>query len=294
MTVLHAGSLSAPMAKMASAFAAAHPKVDIRREGGGSAELVRMISELGRPADIMISADHAVIDTHLIPDFAAVNIIFAGNQMVLCHTPGSKFAKEITGDNWHEILCRPGVAWSHSDPELDPCGYRSLMVLQLAEIVYDMPGLYQDLMATRPEGNIRPMPAELMALLKSGSLDYAWEYLSVAVQHGLEYVPLDARINLSDPACDDFYAQAKVEVRGKGPGGAVTHVGASITYGAALLKDAPNRDAAAAFLAYMLDPRGGLQILRELGQPPFIPARVSSPEMLDALPAALKLFVERK
>jgi tetratricopeptide (TPR) repeat protein len=35
-----------------------------------------------------------------------------------------------------EILQKPDVVWGHSSPDLDPCGYRTLMVLQLAEKYY--------------------------------------------------------------------------------------------------------------------------------------------------------------
>ena len=294
LSIFHAGSLTVPLERMEQAFEAANPGLDVQREGGGSTKMARMISELGKPADIMASADYVVIDKNLIPKFTDINIRFATNQMVLCYTDQSRFASEIGADNWYEILGREGVEWGHSDPNLDPCGYRSLMVLQLAEVFYDKPGLYEGLVSNRPEKNVRPKSVELIALLQSGHMDYAWEYLSVAVQHGLKYVVLDPHINLSDYALDDFYSQAKVEVSGKEPGETLTRTGASITYGVTLLRDAPNKDAAVAFLAYLLDPEGGLKILDELGQPPFVPARVSSQEMFDALPDALKPLVEIK
>ena len=97
---------------------------------GGSTKMARLISEVGKPADIMASADYVVIDKNLIPNFASWNARFATNQMVLCYTDKSKYAGEINSDNWYEILLKPGVVWGHSDPNLDPCGYRSLMVLQ--------------------------------------------------------------------------------------------------------------------------------------------------------------------
>jgi molybdate/tungstate transport system substrate-binding protein len=44
----------------------------------------------------------------------------------------------------------------------------------------------------------------------------------------------------------------------------------------------------------MLDGDGGLKILKEMGQPPFIPARVASTEMKAALPEQLQLLVTVK
>ena len=283
-----------PFAEMEKAFEAANPKVDILREGGGSTKMARMISEVGKPADIMASADYAVIDKTLIPEYADWNVRFATNQLVLCYTDNSRYADEISTDNWYEILAREGVVWGHSDPNLDPCGYRSLMVLQLAEKHYDKPGLYDRLIANRPEENVRPKSVELVSLLKTGNMDYAWEYLSVAVQHELKYIKLPSEINLGDYRHDDIYAQAEVKVTGKKPGTWMNRTGKSCTYGVTLIKDAPNRDAAVAFLDYLLDPEGGLKVLESMGQPPFIPARVPTQKMMKALPDALKNRVEVK
>lgn len=292
LIIFHAGSLSVPMEKMEKAFEGENPGTDVLREAGGSTKMARLISEVGKPADIMASADYKVIDNNLIPNYASWNIRFATNQLVLAYTDQSRYADEITADNWYEILQKEDVVWGHSDPNLDPCGYRSLMVLQLAERFYGIDGLYEDLLANRPKKNIRPKSVELVNLLKTGNMDYAWEYLSVAVQHGLEYVKLDDHINLGNYAYDNMYALAEVRVTGKKPGTWITKKGKSCTYGVTMIQDAANPDAAVRFLQYLLDPEGGLKILDEMGQPPFIPARVSSKEARDALPDALQPLVE--
>jgi molybdate/tungstate transport system substrate-binding protein len=137
--IFHAGSLAVPFAKIEKLFEAKYPNIDV-----------------------MASADFKVIDKTLIPEYAVWNIRFATNQLVLCYTDKSRFAKEINADNWRKILGRKGVIWGHSDPNLDPCGYRSLMVLQLAEKFYKQPGLYDRLIANRPKENIRPKSVELV------------------------------------------------------------------------------------------------------------------------------------
>ncbi|MCK4790162.1 MAG: substrate-binding domain-containing protein, partial [Desulfobacteraceae bacterium] len=235
-----------------------------------------------------------VIDKTLIPEYAVWNIRFATNQLVLCYTDKSRFANEVNADNWYDILGRKGVVWGHSDPNLDPCGYRSLMVLQLAEKHYNKPGLYESLIANRPKENIRSKSVELVSLLKTGHMDYAWEYLSVAVQHELEYVVLPGKINLGNYKNDSFYKQASVKVTGKKPGTWMTRTGKSCTYGITMIKDGPNAKAALAFLEYVLDPDGGLKILREMGQPPFVPCRVPTAEMKAMLPPSLQKLVEVK
>ena len=292
LIIFHAGSLTVPFAKMEKIFEAKYPKVDVLREGGGSTKMARMISELHKPADIMGSADFKVIDKTLIPEYAAWNVRFATNQLVLCYTDNSRFANEVNADNWYKILGRKGVIWGHSDPNLDPCGYRSLMVLQLAEIYYKKPGLYDQLIANRPKKNVRPKSVELVSLLKTGNMDYAWEYLSVAVQHDLKYIKLPDEINLGNYKNDSLYKHAKVKVTGKKPGTWVTRTGKSCTYGITMIKDAPNPDAAVAFLGYLMDPAGGVKILKDMGQPPFIPCRVPTEKMKSQLPLSLQKWVE--
>lgn len=292
LKIFHAGSLTVPFAAMEEAFEARYPEVDVVRKSGGSTKMARLISEAGQAADIMASADYKVIDNNLIPGHAGWNVRFAANQLVLCYTDNSKFADKAAPGNWHEILAEKGVEWGHSDPNLDPCGYRSLMVLQLAEKFYNIPGLYKRLLANRPEKNVRPKAKELVGLLKSGKLDYGWEYLSVAIQHDLKYITLDDHINLGNYKYDDYYGHARVRVTGKQQGTWTTKTGKSCTYGVTLIKNAPNPEAAEAFLAFLLSPDKGLKTLDEMGQPPFVPARVPTPEMAGQLPRLISGLVE--
>ena len=91
------------------------------------------------------------------------------------------------------------------------------MVLQLAEKYYRLPGLSDRLIANRPDKNVRPKAVELVSMLESGSMDYAWEYL--------------------------------------------------------------------------LSADGGLKVLLEMGQPPFIPCRVPTHAMHGTLPGNLPKLV---
>jgi molybdate/tungstate transport system substrate-binding protein len=292
--IFNAGSLTIPLAEMEKEFEAKYPKVDVLRESAGSQKCARKITDLKKPCDIMASADYKVIDKLLIPNYADWNIRFATNQLVLCYTGKSKYAGEVNAKNWYDILARKGVVWGHSDPNLDPCGYRALMVLQLAEKYHKIPGLYDKVVANRPKENVRPKSVELVSLLQTGNMDYAWEYLSVAVQHGLKYITLPDEINLGNYQFDEFYSQAVVKVTGKQPGTFMDMKGGSVTYGVTMTKDAPNSEAAVAFLQYMLDPQGGLKVLKKMGQPPFVPCRVPTEAMKSSLPESLKNLVEIK
>ena len=135
---------------------------------------------------------------------------------------------------------------------------------------------------------------ELVNLLKTGHMDYAWEYLSVAVQHELKYITLPTDINLGDYAKDAFYKNAKVEVSGKKPGTTMVRTGQSCTYGITMIKNSPNPKGAELFMAYLLNKDGGLKILEGMGQPPLDPVRVPSQDMLDKLPKSLQSLVQVK
>lgn len=79
VVIFHAGSLSGPLDRMEKIFEERHPGIDIIRKAGGSTKMARMISEKGERADIMASADFAIIDKALIPRDADWNIRFASN-----------------------------------------------------------------------------------------------------------------------------------------------------------------------------------------------------------------------
>ena len=288
LIIFHAGSLTVPIDELTKAFQAEHPGVTFETEASGSNAAARKISELEREADLMMSADYTVIDELLIPEFAEWNVLFARNTMVVAYTGESEYADEINADNWHEVLTRDGVIYGHSDPDADPCGYRTLLVWQLAEQHYGVPGLYAKLDEHCPPENVRPKSVELIALLESGDMDYAFEYRSVAVQHGLEFVELPDEINLSQVEHAGFYGQSSVDIAGKEPGETMTMVGKPIVYGVTIPKNAPSPDLAVEFAKFLLGP-DGQAIMEGQGQPPIVPPVAAD---VSTVPAELQPMVE--
>lgn len=237
-----------------------------------------------------MSADFTVIDALLIPEHASWNVLFACNAMVIAYTEGSRYAGEINGENWYRILLREDVEFGHSDPNADPNGYRTLMVWQLAEEYYQEPDLFHRLDRASPPENIRSKETDLIALLETGDMDYAFNYLSVAMQHDLEYVSLPEAINLSSKEFAEQYGEAEVELSGKEPGETILRRAKPIIYGATIPKNAPRPDLAVAFLDFMFGVEGK-QILEEEGQPPLQPP--VSPQH-NLLPEKLKPSVAPK
>ncbi len=285
LVIFHAGSLSIPFKQMSEAFIKNHPGVSVLREAAGSRTCARKIVDLHRPCDVMASADYTVIEQLLFPDYADWNISFARNEMAIMYRPDSKYASEINGQNWYKILLKKGVEYGHSDPNSDPCGYRSQLVWQLAERYYKVPGLYNKLKHGCPLRNIRPKETDLIALLEAGELDYVFIYASVCLQHHMPFVKLPAQINLCCSKHADFYRRANIKITGKKPGTFVEKHGKPMVYGITIPKNSPNPKLAAQFIAFVIGPQGR-RIMEQNGQPPLQVPKVTG--KVSRLPEVLK------
>jgi len=270
LTIYHAGSLTIPFDEVTKEFNKLYPDIKVETGVAGSVIAIRKVTELGKKAGIIASADYILIPEMMFPEYADWYITFACNRMVIAYTDNSLFGDEINEDNWYEVLQRHGVNYGRSDPNQDPCGYRTLMVWQLAQDYYNAPGLYDKLYGAAGE-LIRPKEVDLIALLESGDLDYAFNYLSVARQHKLNFVELPAEIDLSSQEFGDYYSKAKVEIAGKKPGETITKTGKPIVYGVTIPKNAPHPELAVAWIDFLLS-SDGMAILEANGQPPIIPA----------------------
>ncbi|MBM7623404.1 tungstate ABC transporter substrate-binding protein WtpA [Sporohalobacter salinus] len=288
ITIFHAGSLAIPFKQVEEAFEAKYPQADVIREAAGSRTTVRKVTDLGRKADIVGSADFTVIEKLMMPEFTEWRANFATNEMAIMYTPHSKYTDEINSDNWYEILLRDDVAYGHSNPNADPCGYRSQLVWKLAEDYYNELGLYDKLDAGCPTKNIRPKETDLIAMLEAGELDYLFIYRSVAQQHDMSFVVLPEKISLKTNRYADFYSTVSFDVSGKKPGEKITKTGRPMVYGVTIPKNAPNKTGAVAFMKFLLGEEGQ-EIMRKNGQPPIAPAKVDN---LDKVPADLRSTVE--
>jgi len=243
LKVVPAGSLLRPFDDVETAFEAQHPDVDVQVEGHGSIQAIRQVTDLHRPIDVV-----AVADASLIPDLmfrkdstTGVNFTdtytpFATNAMVIAFTNKSKYADEISPENWYLVLSRPDVRVGLSNPMLDAAGYRSMMVTLLAERYYKNTTLFPVLIGNHftpplivqdddgiatirlPEV-LRPSDEKLvirdgsifvLSHLEAGGIDYAFEYRSVAEGQDLRWIPLPPEIDLSSPDYADEYGKVRV------------------------------------------------------------------------------------
>lgn len=284
LIIFHAGSLTEPLAHIAEAFQKKNQGVEMLRESSGSVQAARKITDLEKPADVMASADYAIIPEMLIPKHADFYVKFATNEMVIMYRPDSRFADEITARNWPEILLRSTVEYGHSDPNADPCGYRSQLVWQLAEKYYGESGLYEALRKKVSPKNIRPKETDLLALLDAGELDYIFIYRSVAEQHKSKYIVLPDEVNLKSPALAKYYGQAQLEVAGKSPDEKMIRRGEPMIYGVTVLRNAPHYKLALEFARFLLGAEGQAIMIKDLH--PIVP-----PQGEGIIPPELKTVV---
>ncbi len=289
LIIFHAGSLSVPFRDIAEAFRAEHPEVNIIREAAGSRTTARKVSDLGKPCDVLGSADYTVIENLLIPDHAGWCIKFATNEMVIVCAEKARRGEEITAENWYEILADKDVSVGRADPDQDPCGYRAILCTRLAEKKYGVRGLADGIL-NKDLSYVRPKETDLLALLEVNQVDYIFLYRSVARQHGLKYVVLPDEVNLKNPALADLYAQVSVEVSGTEPGKSITKTGEPMIYGVTIPNNALNRRAAMAFVSFLLDRNKGMAIMERNGQESAVP---STTDTYDNIPEQLKAFAAR-
>lgn len=323
LVVFCAGSLIQPVDDLEKAFENKYPSIDVQNECHGSIQVIRHVTELHQKIDVVATADQALIPilmyTTQDPDsgkpYADWYIRFATNRLALAYSDQSRYADEITPDNWMEILTRPDVRVGIADPRFDAAGYRALMVFKLAENVYSLPDLFErmfadafryplavsendgralirvpEVMETKSDAHIllRGASIQLIALLESGDLDYAFEYESVIRQHGLRIVNLPDSLNLG--SADQEAAYGRVAVKLDFQRFATVRPefkGEQIGYGITIPSNAPHPQEAAQYIAFLLGPEGR-QIMEQNDHPLLSPLRVDGYENL---PQALRSLV---
>lgn len=304
LKVFHAGSLSIPFKQIEKKFEAAHPDVDVQLEAHGSVVAVRQVTDVGKKGDVVAVSDYTLIPSLMVPEYADFFLQFARNRMVLAYTEKSNLSERINSHNWYNVLANKDVRFGFSNPNMDPCGYRSPMVMQLAEIHYFDPGILNNLVVNnskitvtaednsyqinvpeiiRPDTSqltVRNKETDLVALLQSGGLDYAFEYMSIAKQHGLKFIKLPRAVDLSSTKYGDLYSRVSVKTAdGK------AKKAKPIVYGITIPKTAEHPKLAAKFLNLLISEKGR-RIFSELGQPPIVPARG-----FGKVPDSLEVFV---
>lgn len=250
-----AGTLAVPFKQIDEAFQKQYPNVTIQPQFGGSVKMVKQVTEMKQPADIVAVADYSVIPKYMFGDngqqkYTDWYVGFASNAITFVYTNKSKGQDKINNNNWYQVLAGEGVQIGRSNPDTDPSGYQTLQMLNLAAKYYKEPGLEEKVLANAPAQNIRDTETELLSALEAGQIDYLAIYKSDARQHNLKYLDLPPQIDLSDPRYASLYQQAKVKTKN----GEIT--GNPIVYAVTIPDNAPNAEWARKYVAFLLGPEG--------------------------------------
>jgi molybdate/tungstate transport system substrate-binding protein len=319
MRVIVAGSLMLPMEDLEAEFERLHPDIDVQVEGHGSIQVIRQVTELEREADVVVVADYSLIPMMMYnttiansdEPYADWYLSFATNSLGLAYANTSKYSDEINQNNWYEILSRPDVVTAISDARVDSCGYRAFMTCQLAETYYDNTSIFERLLGDsftlpvtvsledgiqtihvpeilEPQGDklaIRGNSVYLLFLLDAGEVDYAFQYRSVAEQHGYNFLELPLEIDLSSEDYAGTYGKVTVTMDFQRFGSVQPEfTGEPIIYGLTIPNNSPHPAIAAEFVSFLISSQGQA-ILVANDQPPIVPARTDN---VDVLPDDIK------
>lgn len=280
--VVAAGSLLLPFEEIEKRYEEKYPNVDLLVEGHGSIQAIRQVTDLNRQFDVVAVADESLIPLLMykpMPDseknWTDMDVSFGKTEMVLVYSNQSKYADAISTDNWYEILKRPDVRFGVANPVLDAAGYRSIMVLILADHYYDsndildkvFSGQFSPSIIVREEDNktrvilpeilkpsgqkvtIRDGSIFLLSLLKTGGVDYAFEYKCVAEGANLPFISLPEEVNLGNNSYSSLYNHAVVDLNFERFSSVnLTRIGSPILYAAAIPKNAAHPTEALAFI----------------------------------------------
>lgn len=317
LNICHAGSLTAAFTQVETQFTSQNPGVTIKDVSAGSLDLARQIASGVTKCDVYAPADFADIDLFFKPaGLASYNIVFAQGRMVLAYiatdpnTTGIAAAGTFSPPatvpdavpNWYQIVMAPGVTVGGSHPFLDPSGYRSHMIFQLAQTFYKLPDLYNALLehylaipSTVTSATTNALTQFALGKQYDFSLTYEHSAVTAAASNPeYRYVLLPDSIDLSNPANNSTYAQATVVVPGLGTTGtapSVTIPGSRVEWGVTIVTNAANEANAVTFLQLLLGPTG-TSALTTNGPTPITPAVVSASDFAK-LPASLQPLVKQ-
>jgi molybdate/tungstate transport system substrate-binding protein len=182
----------------------------LRTEAHGSATVARLVDDGKRDPDIVSVADTALFDGPLSPPWYAE---FVTNSLVVAYDADSEGGRAVEAagvDGWYEPILDGAASLGRTDPDLDPLGYRTLFLFELASDHYGV----ADLRERIPDREQIYPETQLVSQFETGSIDAAVTYRSMAVDRGYDYVDLPPAIDLSDPAFADSYADASYELPG--------------------------------------------------------------------------------
>ena len=269
LSVAYAGSMGALMDKALGPAIAKQDKVQYQGQGAGAFGLAHLIAAKQINPDVFVSITPGPIEVLQKAGLIDTAVPVASTQMVIAYSDKSKFAADFKAAAagkmpWYEVLEKPGLHFGRTDPKTDPQGRNIVFTMLLAQEFYKQPGLADKILGkVENEQQIFTEPS-LLSRLESGQLDATSGYLSAVISHKLPYIKLPGEINLSDPAMiEKWYSKVHFDI--KLPNAKTDTLSTQpLVFYAAVLKNAPNPKAGAAFVKLMTS-AGGQAMFKQYG-----------------------------
>jgi molybdate/tungstate transport system substrate-binding protein len=195
----------------------------------GSQEIAKQIKEGTLQGDLFISADpkvNALLSGATNEDRVKWYVTFGESPLVLGVSPSSRFAKDLKGKSWNDVLMQPGIKIGRTDPAKDPKGVLTVEFLKKAV----RPELATSVLE---QSSVLPEEA-LVQKIQTGELDVGFFYSVETTDAGLMAIELPAGIT------------------------------PKAIYTVTILQNAPDPDAAQKFVSFLLGSKGSA-LLKEHG-----------------------------
>jgi molybdate/tungstate transport system substrate-binding protein len=229
ITVLYAGSLVNLMERSVAPAFKQQTGIGFHGHAAGSQEIAKQIKEGTLQGDLFISADpkvNALLSGATNEDRVKWYVTFGESPLVLGVSPSSRFAKDLKGKSWNDVLMQPGIKIGRTDPAKDPKGVLTVEFLKKAV----RPELATSVLE---QSSVLPEEA-LVQKIQTGELDVGFFYSVETTDAGLMAIELPAGIT------------------------------PKAIYTVTILQNAPDPDAAQKFVSFLLGSKGSA-LLKEHG-----------------------------
>lgn len=270
--VAYAGSMGVVMDRMLGPAFTQQTGAPFQGIGQGAYGLARLIAGGQIQADVFVSITPGPMEILKKAGLVGEAVPVASTAMVIVYNDKGPHAALFEAAKagkipWWKVLQEPGVTFGRTDPATDPQGRNIIFTFLLAERYYQQPDLMQKVLGGVFNDQQIFAEGSAMTRLEAGQVDASSGYQSAAASAKLPFLTLPDEINLSNPAlAAEWYDKVSFKLPGKDGKEEVATPQPMVFY-AAVLKNAPNPQAASAFLAFMATPEG-LKLFESAGYGP--------------------------
>ena len=241
--------------------------------------------------DVYISSDANVMELVMGPannDRSRWYLPILRSRTVILHSPQSRFNSDFESVRegkmpWSDLMQRPGLVLKRPNPAVDSGGYRALFVFDLAERLYQLPGLKRRVLGDdHNEAQYFDRTKEF-PLIRDGRIDVFLTYITNALLEGFPFLDLPEEVDQSNPSMQRWYETASyTNPRGQ------TFRGAYAAYAVTIPVAAASPTAAEAFVRLLLSEKG-MTMFERAGFQRFNELRVAGDHA--AVPASLRPLI---